>query len=724
MNFPAKKILPRYIVIFFLFTVAGVAIIARAAYLIFGDKEYWMAVSARFKKENQEVPATRGNILAAGGEVLATSLPEYKIFMDFMTWEKDPKRKARAQFVRDSLLEDKMDSICNGMHAIFPDIDPAKLRAHLLKGRKKKSHHWPIYHKRITYLQYKQVKALPLFKMSANSGGFHCDEIKLRKNPYGELARRTVGLFTYKGEDEVLTGLELAFDSVLRGKPGSAHRQKVLSRYLTIVDQPAEDGLDIQTTIDVNFQDICEKALNDKLVEINANQGLCILMEVQTGDVKAITSMRRVGDGVYKEMDVDAMKNLLEPGSVFKPVSFLVAMNDGYIDMDDWVDTGCGIRPMYGRNMKDHNHRSGGYGVLTVPQILQKSSNIGVSVLIDKFYHNQPEKFVDGVYRTGIAEDLHLPIPGYAKPRIRRPLPDGSNWSKTALPWMSIGYETQIPPISTLNFYNGIANNGKMLQPRFVKAILKNGEVVKEFPVKVIREQMEQMIVSGQAKNHAVIYTDFDRFNLINQKYGFAFGDKLLQIFTSFVSDALSNKKNILFSRIVADQFILFRPYENIADAEARVDAINNHFMDYVTKQYPFLKLRLRSGIYHVTTECKTAAEAIDAANYARKSLLNNHQTTAALYNEALANKQQLERLIFANANTAFTEKNFKVFLQPKFSLVDNSLIGAEALIRWFKDDGTVHCKQDANGEVVNLSFKVEDFQEKAKPEDTVVYFN
>ena len=238
-------------------------------------------------------------------------------------------------------------------------------------------------------------------------------------------------------------------------------------------------------------------------------------------------------------------------------------------------------------------------------------------------------------------------------------------------------------------------------------------------PFSQFREQMEQMIVSGQAKNHAVIYTDFDRFNLINQKYGFAFGDKLLQIFTSFVSDALSNKKNILFSRIVADQFILFRPYENIADAEARVDAINNHFMDYVTKQYPFLKLRLRSGIYHVTTECKTAAEAIDAANYARKSLLNNHQTTAALYNEALANKQQLERLIFANANTAFTEKNFKVFLQPKFSLVDNSLIGAEALIRWFKDDGTqVYPDQfipalEANGRITELDFFV--FERVAK---------
>ena len=226
-------------------------------------------------------------------------------------------------------------------------------------------------------------------------------------------------------------------------------------------------------------------------------------------------------------------------------------------------------------------------------------------------------------------------------------------------------------------------------------------------------ERMEELILSGQAKNHAIIYTDFERFNLINQKYGYAFGDKLLQLFTSYVSSALKDKKNILFARVVADQFILFRPYEDIRDAEKRVHTINEHFTEYVTKLYPFLKLRLRSGIYHVTGKCQTATEAIDAANFARKSLLSQPHATSALYNEEMAAKQQLERIIFANANTAFTEKYFKVFLQPKFSLKDNTLIGAEALVRWFHDDGSqIYPNQfipalEDNGRITELDFFV-----------------
>lgn len=320
-------------------------------------------------------------------------------------------------------------------------------------------------------------------------GGFHTEEFKTRKNPYGHLANRTIGDLYYM-KDSARTGLELKFDSVLRGKPGIAHRQKVLNRYLTIIDKPAEDGLDVQTTLNVGMQDICEKALSDKLTEIDANSGVCILMEVATGDIKAMTSLRKMNDGSYQEINADAVKNLYEPGSVFKPMSFLVGMDDGYIHMTDVVDVGCGIKEMYGRKMRDANWRSGGSGVVTVPQILQKSLNVGVSTLIDRAYHNQPRKFVEGIYRIGVAEDLKIPIPGYAKPRIRMPKSDLSNWSKTALPWMSIGYETQIPPITTVNFYNGIANNGKMLRPRLVKAILKNGEVVKDFPVVVLREHM------------------------------------------------------------------------------------------------------------------------------------------------------------------------------------------------------------------------------------------
>ena len=226
-------------------------------------------------------------------------------------------------------------------------------------------------------------------------------------------------------------------------------------------------------------------------------------------------------------------------------------------------------------------------------------------------------------------------------------------------------------------------------------------------------ERMEELILSGQAKNHAIIYTDFERFNLINQKYGYAFGDKLLQLFTSYVSSALKDKKNILFARVVADQFILFRPYEDIRDAEKRVHTINEHFTEYVTKLYPFLKLRLRSGIYHVTGKCQTATEAIDAANFARKSLLSQPHATSALYNEEMAAKQQLERIIFANANTAFTEEYFKVFLQPKFALKDNALIGAEALVRWFHEDGSqIYPNQfipalEDNGRITELDFFV-----------------
>ena len=490
MNFPAKDVMLRYSVVATLLTLAGVCVLGQAIRTMTFKKNFWMQVSQRFVRSNVPVIPTRGNILACNGEVLASSLPEYKMYMDFMSWEKDSLRRAKDQLRRDSMLLPPMiDSICQGMHQVFPDIDPTEFRKRLEEGHARKSHHWLLYPRRISYIQYRQVLQLPWFRMSKGMSGFHVDTFKTRKNPYGDLAIRTIGDL-YKEKDSARTGLELKFDKELRGVPGVAHRQKVLSRYLTIVDRPAENGCDIVTTLDVNMQDICEKALRDKLTELEAQSGVCILMEVGTGDIKAMTSLTRLADGTYREINADAVKNLYEPGSVFKPMSFLVGMDDGYIHMSDTYDVGCGIREMYGRKMRDANWRSGGSGLVTVPQILQKSLNVGVSSLIDRYYHNQPEKFVDGIYRIGVAEDLKIPIPGYAKPRIRRPNPDGSNWSATALPWMSIGYETQIPPITTVNFYNGIANNGKLLRPRLVKAIMRGDEVVKEFPVVVLREHM------------------------------------------------------------------------------------------------------------------------------------------------------------------------------------------------------------------------------------------
>lgn len=482
----------RYVVVAIVLGLLAVWILGKATYIIVKERDFWMEVRRlNYNKQNHELPATRGNILAANGELLAGTLPQYRMYMDFMSWEKDKEDSIKDQHRRDSLLECKMDSICQGMAKIFPDVNPDKLREHLEKGRDKKSHYWPIYPRRVTYLQYLETKKLPLFNLPRYKSGFNATKYELRKKPYGRLANRTIGDL-YSEDNKARSGLELSFDSVLRGKPGRYHWKKVRNRNVKQIDEPAVAGLDIQTTLDVGMQDVCEKALADRMRELGSTySGVCILMEVATGDIKAITSLSETPSGDFIEQTTAAVSNLYEPGSVFKPMSFMVAMNDGHLSMTDGVNVGCGIVELHGRNMKDHNWRKGGYNqFLDVSGILQRSSNVGVSVLIDRFYKDHPEQFVDGLHRLGIADDLQVPIPGYTKARIKSPRDTSRYWAKTDLPWMSIGYVTQLPPIATVSFYNGVANGGKMMRPRLVKAVLRNGEVVREYPVSVVREQM------------------------------------------------------------------------------------------------------------------------------------------------------------------------------------------------------------------------------------------
>lgn len=464
----------RYFFIILVMGLVGVAIVVKAAFTMFAERQYWKDVADRFVKENVTVKPNRGNIISADGKLMASSLPEYRIYMDFKA----------GGIKKDTMLVNHMNEICEGLHKIFPDKSAAEFKRHLQKGRKIGSRNYLIYPKRISYIQYKEAKRLPVFNMSKYKGGFHELAYNQRKKPFGSLATRTLGDLYADTAQGAKNGLELSFDSILKGKDGITHRQKVMNKYLNIVDIPPVDGCDIVTSIDVGMQDIAEKALVDKLKEIDANVGVALLMEVATGDVKAIVNMTKCNDGVYREIRNNAISDMMEPGSVFKTASLMVALEDGVINMNDGVDTGNGVMMMHGRPMKDHNWRRGGYQYLTLPQILMYSSNIGVSYLIDKYYFSNPDKFVEGIYRIGLNRKLHLDIPGEGTPNIRRPK-DG-RWSKTALAWMSIGYETQVPPMNVLTFYNAIANNGVMVRPRFVKAIMKNGEIVKELPTEVI----------------------------------------------------------------------------------------------------------------------------------------------------------------------------------------------------------------------------------------------
>nr|WP_294872965.1 penicillin-binding protein [Prevotella sp.] len=483
-KFDAKKIMPRYRAISLVMIILAVCVVGKSLYIMTAKRDYWMKVAERQKRDSVTVKPNRGNILSCTGQLLASSLPEFKIYMDFV---------ALKEAKSDSLWDVKVDSICNGLHKIFPDKSAAEFKQHLSEGKAKMKRHWAIYNERINYNTFCEVKDLPMFKLNSNKSGFHWEEFNARQRSYGSLAGRTIGAM-YGAKDTARFGLELSYDSILRGTNGIVHRRKVRNKFLDITDTPPIDGADIVTTLDVSMQDLAERSVIKELKEINGNVGVAIVMEVKTGDIKAIVNMEKCFDGQYREIHNHAVSDLLEPGSVFKPASLLVALDDGVVDTTLHVETGGGVWQMYGRDMKDHNWRKGGYGLLTFAQTLWYSSNIGVSRIIDDHYKNNPKKFVQGIHRLGLADDLKIPLVGATPARIRMPHKNShgqyDNWSKTALPWMSIGYETQVPPISTLTFYNALANNGTMMRPRFVTKVVKNGETIMEFPPEVMHEHI------------------------------------------------------------------------------------------------------------------------------------------------------------------------------------------------------------------------------------------
>lgn len=499
-KFKSEKVLPRYLAVAVLLTLIGVAVIVKAGYTMTAKKSYWETVANRQKSDSDSVRPNRGNILSCDGQLLASSIPEYKIFMDYQAGGNADTVWVRK---RDSIWYADLDSLCRGLNVIFPERSAEEFKARLEEGKHKimrngseGARHWAVWPKRISYNTYCEVKQLPFFNLPSNKGGFHAESFEARRRPFGSLAERTIGdIRSFEGgKDTARFGIELSYDSLLRGKYGIERKQKVLNKVVPFTLTPAVDGTDVVTTIDVGMQDLAEQALIEGLKKWDASMGVTILMEVKTGDIKAIVNMRRAENGQYYERFNDAISYRCEPGSVFKVASFLVALDDGVVDTSYVIHTGCGILNMHGAKMKDHNWHRGGYGDINVARALEVSSNIGVSYVIDHYYGSNPRKYVEGLYRVGIGQDLKLPIVGYLPPKIRMPDTKTSNralyWSKTTLPWMSIGYETQIAPINTVTFYNAIANNGKMMRPRFVKGFMMEGQMIAETQPEVIKEQI------------------------------------------------------------------------------------------------------------------------------------------------------------------------------------------------------------------------------------------
>ncbi|HOJ66199.1 MAG TPA: penicillin-binding protein 2, partial [Paludibacteraceae bacterium] len=477
-----KNIVFRFGIVYVFIVVAFLLVIYKIITIQFFERENWLALAAKNVKTNIEVKANRGNIFSSDGRLMASSIPTYYIYMDL--------RVPALQENNGQLFHENIDSLSLCLSKFFKDKSQAEYKKDITEAYNKKLGAFRIYPKKISYSQLKELKTFPLFRLGKNKSGLITKEQFRRVKPFGSLASRTIGDIYADETKGGKNGLELKFDSLLRGTPGIAIRQKVANTWQETVQVEPIDGIDVITTIDVDIQDIAEKALLDSLRSFDAQEGYVIVMEVQSGEVKAIVNMQKNENGTYSENRNGAVSDMVEPGSTFKVVSLMAALDDGKVKVTDSIDTGNGIFQFANAFMKDHNYNRGGFHKITIAEAIHASSNIGISRMIVNAYGNNPAAYVDKLYKMKVNEPMNLEIPGTAAPNIRHPLDKSKYWSKTTLPWMSIGYETQIPPIYTLAFYNSIANDGKLIRPYFVKALSKNGQILKTFQTEIINEQI------------------------------------------------------------------------------------------------------------------------------------------------------------------------------------------------------------------------------------------
>ncbi|WP_430410016.1 penicillin-binding protein [Kordia sp.] len=480
----------------FLFAIAVVVQLVNIQF-VDGDKYKEMAQERTLR--NATIAPSRGNVYADDGSLLATSVPKYDIFFDAVT-------------VKEKTFIDNVKPLADSLAIMFnkPSSYYEKM---LRKARKDKSRYFRIARK-LSYSEYIRIKQFPIFEHGANRGGF-IDKVKtVREHPIGGIAERTVG---YERKDDkgyyTRVGLEGAFGEYLRGKEGRRLEQKIAKGQWKPVSGDNElepqDGFDIISTVNVNIQDIAHHALLEQLEKYKADHGCVVVMEVATGEIKAISNLGRNKAGKYYERLNYAVGESHEPGSTFKLMAMVAALEDKVIDSNYVVDTGDGKLKFYGKTVRDSNNK--GYGKISASEAFEVSSNTGVVKIITDFYGKNPEKFVDRLYNMGLNDKLGLPITGEGAPIIPHPN-DKKGWFGTTLPWMAFGYGVSLTPLQTLTFYNAIANDGEMVRPRFVKAVRENWYASeKEFDKEVINpsicskttvEKVKKMMQNVVEKKH------------------------------------------------------------------------------------------------------------------------------------------------------------------------------------------------------------------------------
>lgn len=472
-------ILKRGYLVFAGFLLFAVVIIGRVAFLQFAQGDYWRSKADSLTLDFHTINPMRGNVYAADGSLLATSLPRYDIHVDLL-----------ASGLKKDLFNTEVDSLALCLATLFGDKSKADYKR-ILKEVRRDGDRYFLLKRNVSYKEQKALRTFPLFRLGKNKGGLIIDQLSKREKPFRMLAARTIG-FKVDNKDVEPVGIEGAFDSYLRGVTGQRLMQKIAGNVWKPVNNENEiepqDGHDVITTIDLNLQDVAENALLRQLQLHDADMGCAILMEVSTGHIKAIANLKRMDDqDNYREEYNYAVGQSTEPGSTFKLATLMAAMEDGFVNLDDSIDTFGGVMTMAG-GMKMKDSHVGLYGKLPVKKAFAVSSNVGISRVALKYYSKDPQKFIDRLNAMHIAEPLQLQLPGETRARLKSTR--DKDWWKVSLPMISIGYETRFSPLQLLTFYNAVANNGKMVAPLFVKEIRNKGHVLTTFPTRVIADQI------------------------------------------------------------------------------------------------------------------------------------------------------------------------------------------------------------------------------------------
>ncbi|WP_288202412.1 penicillin-binding transpeptidase domain-containing protein [uncultured Porphyromonas sp.] len=461
----------------------GVVVLVKVVITSTVQAKQWEALVRYAGKSRSAIDPLRGNIYSDQDVPVAITVPRYEVALDMGSDSFDGE-----------FFEAGVQELSEGLAEVVGGQSAASYKQGLLRARQKRSKYYRLFGSReLSYTELQALLELPFFKgRSRYRSGLITTKYIRREHPYGNLAFRTIGRIMNEPDSLGMThgnsGLEMRFDSLLCGKAGVNRWVRVPPRWEPVEEVPATNGMDVYTTLNVDIQDIAEKALRRKLVEVDANWGCVVVMEVATGAVKALSNLDRMGEGVYMERTNHALADLIDPGSTFKAVSMLGVLDRNGVNPQDTVDVGNGIY-MIGRGLpiRDHNVSKGGYGKITYNEAIYFSSNVGVVKAVMKTYGNDRQSYLDQFNKMNFFDQIDFEIPGTACPRFKQ---DVSTWSNSTMPWSAYGYEMGVPPIYTLRFYNAVANGGKMMEPYLVREVSNGEKIGYERSPRVVNKQI------------------------------------------------------------------------------------------------------------------------------------------------------------------------------------------------------------------------------------------